>query len=281
MAADSKKNANEMSFFEHIEELRWHLIRAIVSILVVAIAVFFSKTFVFQHVILGPTRPDFVTYRFFCSLFENFCFYPDNLQIITRDIQEQFISHMKVSLWLGMIVAFPYVFYEFWRFIKPGLYKNEIKAAKGMVFVCSALFLLGVSFGYFIISPIAITFLSSYSVSPDIANTTTLAALVNSMTMFTLPVGLIFEMPVIMYFLAKIGIVSSAFLVQYRRHAIVFIVILAAIITPPDAITQMMIAIPLYLLYEVSIIVTKRIDAEKAAAEAAADAAAIAESNSK
>lgn len=269
MAAAPKKNANEMSFFEHIEELRWHLIRAIVSILVVAIAVFFSKTFVFQYVILGPTRPDFITYRFFCQLFENFCFYPENLQIITRDIQEQFISHLKVSVWLGVIVAFPYVFYEFWRFIKPGLYKNEIRAAKGMVFVCSALFLMGVSFGYFIISPIAITFLSTYSVSPDIANTTTLAALVNSMTMFTLPVGLIFEMPVIMYFLAKIGIVSGAFLVKYRRHAVVFIVILAAVITPPDAITQMMIAIPLYLLYEVSIIVTKRIDTERARAEAA------------
>lgn len=268
MAAKTKKNANEMTFFEHIEELRWHLVRATVSVLVISIAVFFSKTFVFQYVILGPTRKDFVTYQFFCSLFENFCFYPKNLQIITRDIQEQFISHIKVSVWLGVIVAFPYIFYEFWRFIKPGLYKNEIRAAKGMVFICSFLFLLGVSFGYFIISPIAITFLSTYSVSPDIANTTTLAALVNSMTMFTLPVGLIFEMPVIMYFLAKIGIVSSAFLVKYRRHSIVFIVVLAAVITPPDAITQMMIAIPLYLLYEVSIIVTKRIDKERAEAEA-------------
>jgi sec-independent protein translocase protein TatC len=262
-AAAPKKNANEMTFFEHIEELRWHLMRSVLSVLIISIVVFFSKTFVFEYVILGPTTKDFITYKFFCSLFENFCFYPENLQIITRDIQEQFISHIKVSLWLGVIVAFPYIFYEFWRFIKPGLYKNEIRAARGMVFVCSFLFLTGVAFGYFIISPIAITFLSTYSVSPNIANTTTLAALVNSMTMFTLPVGLIFEMPVIMYFLAKIGLVSSSFLVKYRRHAIVFIVILAAIITPPDAITQMMIAIPLYLLYEVSIIVTKRIDKEK------------------
>ena len=132
-----------------------------------------------------------------------------------------------------------------------------------MVFICSFLFLTGVGFGYFIIAPIAITFLSSYSVSPDIANTTTLAALVNSMTMFTLPTGLIFEMPVIMFFLAKIGIVSSEFLVKYRRHAIVVIVIVAAVVTPPDAITQMMIAIPLYLLYEISVIVVKRIDKER------------------
>ncbi len=252
-----------MSFFEHIEELRWHIIRALVSVLVVSVVVFIMKNFVFHYVILGPTTQNFITYKVFCNLLPDFCFYPQNLQIITRDIQEQFISHLKVSLWLGFIVAFPYIFYEFWRFIKPGLYKNEIRAARGMVLICSSLFLLGVAFGYFIISPLAITFLSTYSVSPTIANTTTLAALVNSMTMFTLPVGLVFEMPVIMYFLAKIGLVSGSFLAQYRRHAVVIIVILAAIITPPDAITQMIIAIPLYALYEISIVVTRRIDRER------------------
>lgn len=255
-----------MSFFEHIEVLRWHILRALTSVVLVGIVVFASKTFVFQYIILGPTSPDFPTYQFFCGISENFCFYPENLQIITRDIQEQFICHIKVSLWLGVIIAFPYIFYEFWKFIKPGLYKNEVRAARGIVLVCSILFLLGVSFGYFLISPIAITFLSSYSVSPEIANTTTLEALVNSMTMFTLPVGLIFEMPIVMYFLAKIGIVSSSFLIKYRRHAVVIIIVVAAVITPPDAITQMMIAIPLYALYEVSIILTRRIDKEKAEA---------------
>lgn len=252
-----------MSFFEHIEELRWHILRSFIAILVVAIVVFIMKTFVFQHVILAPTTEHFITYKLFCTYLPDFCFYPKNLQIITRDIQEQFISHLKVSAWLGFIVAFPYIFYEFWRFIKPGLYKAEIKAARGMVFVCSTLFLMGACFGYFIISPLAITFLSGYSVSPEIANTTTLSALVSSMTMFTLPIGLIFEMPVIMYFLAKIGMISSATLSQYRRHAIVFIIIVAAIITPPDAITQMIIAVPLYGLYEISIIVTRRIDKER------------------
>lgn len=259
----SGKNANEMTFFEHIEELRWHIMRSFVAILVISIVVFVMKTFVFQYVILGPTTKNFITYQLFCHYLPDFCFYPTNLVIITRDIQEQFISHLKVSVWLGFIVGFPYVFYEFWRFIKPGLYKAEIKAARGMVFVCSTLFLLGVAFGYFIISPLAITFLSSYSVSPDIANTTTLSALVSSMTMFTLPLGLVFEMPVIMYFLAKIGLVSSSTLTKYRRHAIVIIIIVAAVITPPDAITQMIIAFPLYFLYEISIIVTKRIDKER------------------
>src|SRR5688500_8058007 len=272
MATD-KKDANELTFFEHIEVLRWHIIRALVSIVVVSIAVFAAKNIVFKYVILGPTSPDFPTYRFFCRVSPDFCFYPQNLQIITRDIQEQFICHIKVSLWLGFIVAFPYIFYEFWKFVKPGLYKNEIRAARGMVFICSLLFLLGVSFGYFLIAPVAITFLSAYSVSPEIANTTTLAALVNSLTMFTLPTGLIFEMPVVMFFLAKIGLVTSDFLARYRKHAVVIITIVSAVITPsPDVFTMLLVGIPLYALYEISIVVTKRIDKERADKEAAEEA---------
>ncbi len=268
-----KKDANELTFFEHIEVLRWHIIRALASVVVVSAIVFASKKLVFQYIILGPTSPDFPTYKIFCKLSPGFCFYPENLQIITRDIQEQFMSHIKVSLWLGFIVAFPYIFYEFWKFIKPGLYKNEIKAARGMVFICSALFLSGVCFGYFLVAPVAITFLSSYSVSPEVANTTTLAALVNSMTMFTIPTGLIFEMPVVMYFLAKIGLVSSLFLARYRKHAVVIITIVAAVITPsPDVFTMLMVGIPLYALFELSIIVTKRIDKERAEKEKAEEA---------
>jgi len=266
--AELKKDPNEMTFFEHIEVLRWHLFRAALGVVVVSIVVFSAKTFVFQYIILGPLNPDFPTYRFFCSISPKFCFFPENMRIITRDIQEQFMCHIKVSLWLGFIAAFPYIFYEFWKFIKPGLYKKEIVAARGMVFICSFLFLLGVSFGYFLISPIAVTFLSSYSVSPDIDNTTTLAAFVDNMTMFTLPTGLIFELPVVMYFLAKIGIVSSTLLAQYRRHAVVVITIVSAVITPTaDAFTMTMVGIPLYALYEVSIIVTRKIDKERAAAE--------------
>lgn len=269
---ESKQNPNEMSFFEHIEELRWHILRSVTGILIITVVVFLLKDFVFQHVILGPTKPNFITYKLFCEHLPQFCFYPQHLQIITRDIQEQFLSHIKVSLWLGFIVAFPYVLYELWRFIKPGLYKKEIIAARGMVFLCSMLFLIGVSFGYFIIAPVAITFLASYSVSPDIANTTTLNALVNSLTMFTIPVGLVFETPIILYFMAKIGLVSGSFLAEYRRHAIVVIVIVAAIITPsPDVFSQMIVAIPLYMLYEISIFIVKRIDKERERAEKAAE----------
>jgi len=262
--AEPRKNPDEMTFFEHIEVLRWHLFRAALSVVIVSVAIFSAKSYIFQYVILGPLNRDFPTYRFFCSISPSICIFPENLHIITKDIQEQFLCHIKVSLWLGFIIAFPYIFYEFWKFIKPGLYKQEIKAARGMVFICSFLFLLGVSFGYFLISPIAVTFLSSYSVSPEVVNTTTLAAFVDNMTMFTLPTGLIFEMPVVMYFLAKVGIVSSVFLAQYRKHAIVIITVLAAVITPTaDAFTMTMVGVPLYALYEVSIIVTRRIDKER------------------
>ena len=215
-----EKGADDMSFLEHLEALRWHIIRSLASVVVVAIGMFSAKHFVFDTLILGPTDKNFFSYRVFCHIGPSMCVYPKGLQIITRDISEQFLNHIKVSVWLGVIVAFPYIFWEFWRFVKPGLYTKERKAARGIVAVCSGLFILGVLFGYFIISPFAITFLSSYSVSAKIANTTTLSTLVNSMTMFTIPTGLVFELPIVIYFLAKIGLVSSAFLRQYRRHAI-------------------------------------------------------------
>ncbi len=272
----SGKGANEMSFFEHLEALRWHIIRSLVAILVISVGVFLAKDFVFKEVILGPCSPDFITYRVFCRLLPSLCFYPGDLQIITRNIQEQFMSHVQVSMSLGLIIAFPYVFYEFWKFIKPGLYKNEIKAARGMVLICSLLFLLGVLFGFFILAPIAITFLSTYSVSAQVANTTTLEALVNSMSMFTLPMGLVFELPVIMYFLAKIGLITYEFLSRYRRHAIVVIAVVAAVITPPDALTMLMVGIPLYVLFEASMFVVKRIDKEKKRKEEKEEADAMA-----
>lgn len=255
-----KKQADELTFLEHLEELRWHIIRALAAIVVCAVALFMAKHLLFDTIILGPVHSDFPTYRMFCQMGPKTCFYPEGLQIITRDIGEQFINHIKVSFWLGLIVSFPYVFYEFWRFIRPGLYDKERKAARGVVAICSALFLLGVAFGYFIIAPFAISFLSGYQVSEAVANTTTLTSLVNSMTMFTIPVGLVFELPVVVFFLAKIGLVTPKLMKTYRKHAFVIILIVAAIITPPDVITQFLIGIPLYLLYEASIMVAKRVE---------------------
>ena len=250
---------SEMSFFDHLEQLRWHLIRAAASVMIFAIGIFMAKSFVFDKVILGPTKDEFLTYRFLCAIGEFICIQPGaTLELITRDLGEQFITHLKSSIWLGISVAFPYIFWELWRFIRPGLYENEQKAVRGIVWICSALFMTGVLFGYFVISPFAVSFLSSYSVSTEIANTTTLTSFVSYMTMFTIPTGIVFELPVVIYFLSKIGIVTPDFLRSYRRHAIVIIFVSASIITPPDVITQFLIAIPLIILYEISIVISKR-----------------------
>lgn len=260
---NEKKEPDEMSFLEHLEALRWHIIRALASIFIVAIGVFLAKDFVFDTVILGPTKESFITYQIICSISETLCFYPSELEIITRDLAEQFLSHIKASIWLGLVVAFPYVFYEIWKFIKPGLYEKEQKAARGVVFVCSLLFLMGVSFGYFVISPFAITFLSKYTVSGSILNTVTLTSMVNNMTMFTLPVGLIFELPIFVYFMAKVGLITSSAMKKYRKHSAVVILILAAIITPPDVITQFLIGLPLYILFEAGIVIAARVEKKR------------------
>ncbi len=260
---NKKKQAaspDEMNFFEHLEVLRWHIIRSLAAVVVFAIVVFLFKDFVFRHIILAPKYDDFLTYRVICRFIPPLCFQPPDFMLITRELGEEFFVHLKSSFWIGLIMAFPYVFYEFWSFVKPGLYKKEQKAARGIVFVCSLLFVAGVLFGYFIISPFAINFLGNYSVGAT--KTTTLASYVGYMTMFTLPAGLIFELPVVIYFLAKIGLITAEFMKKYRKHAIVAILVLAAVFTPPDIITQFLIGIPLYILYEISIHIAKRVQAK-------------------
>ena len=249
----------EMSFIEHLEELRWHLIRAISSILVVAITVFTFDKWVFKNIILAPKEPDFPLYRWL-----NFA--PPEFQLETRVLGEQFIVSLKVSIILGIIFAFPFILWEIWRFIKPGLYDNERKAARGIVLICSALFAMGVAFGYFIISPFAISFLAGYDVGA--VSAPTLDSFVNYMTMFTLPTGMIFELPVVAVFFKRIGLIDQEFMRTYRKHAFVIFLVFAAIITPPDVVTQFLIAIPLYILYEISIRVVERIEKREAKEEA-------------
>jgi len=249
----------DMSFLEHLEELRWHLVRSALSVVVFSIIVFMCKEFIFDYIIFSPKNDSFPTYKFFCSVSERLCFSPPEFEIIPREFGEKFFTHLKVSIWLGIIISFPYIIWEIWRFIKPGLYPTEKKAARGMVFICSALFLMGISFGYFIISPFAITFLAGYSLSAnEVISSSSLASYVNYLTMFTFPTGIIFELPIIIFFLSRIGLVSPAFLRKYRRHAIILILLLAAVFTPPEIITQVLIAIPVFILYEISIVVSKR-----------------------
>ena len=253
-------NDDELGFFDHLEILRWHIIRSAISIVVFGIIFFIAKDFTFNTLVFGPKKPDFISYQLMCKLAPSVCITPPELKLITRELGEQFYVHMSVSFWLGLICSFPYIFWEFWKFVKPGLYENERKTAGGIVFYCSALFFMGLCFGYFVIAPFGISWLGSYTIGPEAENSPTLSSYVSYLTMFTIPTGLIFELPIIAYFLGKIGIISSKFLTRFRREAVVVIFFIAAIVTPPDVVTQILIGIPLLFLYEVSIIVLKRIE---------------------
>ncbi len=259
----------EMSFLEHLEELRWHIIRASVSIIVFSVIVFLAKDFVFNTIIFGPKNKGFISYELICKMSHGIgfgdalCMSPPNFDFITPIFGELFISHLKVSFLLGLIISFPYIFWEIWRFIKPGLFPEEQKAARGMVLICSILFLTGVLFGYFVIAPFAVTFLAGYQIE-GVKAMPALSSYINYLTMFTIPTGMVFELPIMVYFLSKIGMITPEFMKKYRRHAFVLILILGAIITPPDIITQFLIGIPLYFLYEISISVSKRVHKKKA-----------------
>ena len=255
----TEDESKEMGFLDHLEELRWHVIRAGIAVIVIAIVALVFQNEVFEYVIYAPKKPTFITYKVFCAISEATCFSPPELQLITRELGEQFFMGITVSLYLGLVVAFPYIFYEFWKFIKPGLYEQEIKIANRLIGVTSFLFILGVCFGYYIIAPFAITFLGSYTVGTEAINSPTLASYVNYLTMFTIPVGLAFELPIVVYFLAKLGIIGPEVMKKFRREAFLVIFIIAAIITPPDALTQILVGIPMFILYEISITVAARV----------------------
>lgn len=253
---------NEMTFLQHLEELRWRLIKAFIAILVFATVAFVFKSFVFDVLIFAPKNEDFITYRFFCymsnviGLDDSLCLTSSfELQNIT--MSGQFTSHILVSGVLGFIVAFPYVFYQLWAFIMPGLSGNEKATARGAVVATSFLFLVGVSFGYFLISPLSVQFLGGYTVSEQVDNIIALNSFITTVTMTTLSGGLVFQLPVVIYFLAKLGLVTPGSLRQYRKHAIVGVLILSAIITPPDVTSQVLVTLPLMVLYELSIYIAR------------------------
>lgn len=258
-SSTGEEDGKEMGFLDHLEELRWHVIRAGIAVIVFAVVALVFQKEVFEYIVYAPKKAEFITYRIFCSISDVTCFSPPVLPLITRELGEQFFIGLTVSIYLGIIASFPYIFYEFWKFIRPGLYESELKIANRLIGVTSFLFILGVSFGYFIIAPFAITFLGNYSVGTEAVNSPTLASYVSYLTMFTIPVGLAFELPIVVYFLARIGILGPETMKKFRREAFLVIFIVAAIITPPDAITQILVGIPMYILYEVSITVAARV----------------------
>ena len=256
----------EMSFLGHLEELRWHLVRSTAVIFFLAIVFFIFAKEVYTHFLLAHLKPDFITYELFCDLFNvfgmdsDFCnvsFAKNKLQSIK--VTSQLMNSIWSSLILGVIVSFPYILWEIWRFISPGLTEKEIKKSKGFLFIASLLFFIGVLFSFYVIAPISINFLYNYQITDAIENNFTLESHIGLVTNMLLGVSILFELPVLVYFLTKIGLITPEFLKKYRKHALVVVLILAAIITPPDVASQIVVAIPILILYEISIKVSRRV----------------------
>lgn len=259
-----------MSFWEHLEELRSHLVRSAVAIFILAVAAFIAKDIIFDYIILAPKEPYFITNRFFCYMsrlmnMPVLCINQFPVDIINIELAGQFKTHILVSLIAGVIVAFPYILWEFWRFITPALHPREKANSRFAVFITSFLFLSGVCFSYFLIAPLTINFLGSYQVSSMVANQIALRSYITTVTMVTFATGLVFELPIIVYFLSRIGMLTPEFMRKNRKVAFILIIVLAAIITPPDVFSQILVGIPLYVLYEISIGISKRVNLQREA----------------
>lgn len=263
-----KKGETEMSFLEHLEELRWHIIRSILAIVVFMVTAFAFKNFIFDNVILAPKEQSFFTNRILCQLgqlvnFEGLCINSKSFNLINIKMAGQLTTHIAVAMVAGLILAFPVIIHEFWKFFKPALHENEAQHARGAVLASSLLFFTGVLFGYYMLAPLSIHFLSSYDISADVVNQINIRSYIGTLSSICLATGIIFELPIIAYFLTKVGIITPSFMRKYRRHAIIVIVILAAIITPPDVFSQALVCIPLLFLYEVSIGISARVIKKK------------------
>lgn len=252
----------EMTFLDHLEELRWHVIRALFAIIIFTIVAFIFIKWIFNVIVFAPARTDFIFYDWMCQLGqlvnyeETLCVKEIPFKVQSRYMTGQFTMSITASLVIGLITAFPYVFWEIWRFIKPGLVTTERTFSRGAVFFVSLLFFMGVTFGYYVMSPLAVYFLSTYSISDLIVNEFDITSYVSTVVTLVFGSGLLFQLPVVIYFMTKIGFVTPQLMRKYRKHAIVGILIVAAIITPPDPFSQTIIGIPLYLLYEFSILIS-------------------------
>ena len=274
MAKKIAKPADEMSFLDHLEELRWHLIRSTLAIVIIGSVAFLMKDFIFDVVLFGPKKMDFPTYRLFCKvgtfigIDSDFCADELPFTIQSRLMAGQFSAHIWTSIWAGFVVGFPYVLYEMWNFISPGLHENERKHSKGFIFTASLLFFMGALFGYYVVAPLSINFLGTYQVSKEVTNEFDLASYVATVRTSVIACGIIFELPIIVYFLTKVGLVTPEILRKYRKISLVVVLILAAVITPPDIASQVVVALPILVLYQISIYISKRVLKNEAKKEA-------------
>lgn len=256
----------EMSFLGHLEELRWHLVRSAAVVIILAVAFFVYSEKVYDYFLLAHIQSDFITYQVFCDIFQLFGLDSDFCHVSFADKKLQSIevtSQLMNSLWssiiLGVIVAFPYLLWEIWRFISPGLTQNEIKKSRGFIVIASLLFFIGVWFSFYVIAPISIHFLYNFQISGNIENNFTLQSHISLVTNLLIGVSIIFELPVVIYFLTKIGLLTPQFLRKYRKHSLVMVLVISAIITPPDIASQIIVSIPIMILYEIGIIVSSRV----------------------
>ena len=266
---------NEMTFLEHLEELRWTLVRSAMAVVVGMVAAFVAKTFIFDTLVLAPKEDGFITYRAFCAFGrwlgtgDAMCLagFPFELQNIS--MSGQFFTHLMVSFVVGLVAASPFVFWEIWRFLAPGLKASERAAARGAVLFASFLFLLGIAFGYFLLTPLSIQFFGSYQVSASVTNTIALDSYIAMLTSVTLWTGIAFELPLVVMLLTRLGLISPPFLRTHRKHAFVLLLIISAILTPPDVVSQIIVTLPLMLLYELGIALSVRTLRRMEAAEQA------------
>ncbi|HET6557274.1 MAG TPA: twin-arginine translocase subunit TatC [Prolixibacteraceae bacterium] len=259
-----KEPKAEMSFLDHLEALRWHIIKSFIAIFSCGILAFVYIEEIFDEVIFAPKDPEFWSNRMMAKLadyvgVEALKINTKPLQLININMSGQFMTSIWTAIIVGFIVAFPIVIYQFWSFIKPALYENERKHARGAVFTMSGLFLLGVLFGYYLIVPMSVDFLGRYSISDMVVNQINILSYISTVTSIVIAGGVVFELPVIAFFLSKVGILTPGFMTKYRRHSYVVLLIISAIITPPDVFSQIMVCIPLVILYEISIVISRRV----------------------
>ncbi|MBD1259117.1 twin-arginine translocase subunit TatC [Maribacter polysiphoniae] len=274
MAKTERKSPDEMSFLDHLEELRWHLIRSILAIVLIGVVAFVMSRFIFDNIIFAPTRMDFPTYRFFCDIAtffgieSAFCAEKLPFTIQSRLMGGQFSADIWTAIWAGFIIGFPYVLYEVWKFISPGLYEKERKNSRGFIFIASLLFFMGVLFGYYVVAPLSINFLGTYQVSDIVLNEFDIGSYIATLRTSVIACGIIFELPIIIYFLTKTGLVTPEILRKYRKIALVIVLIISAVITPPDVTSQIIVAVPVLILYQVSIHISKMVLRSEAKKEA-------------
>jgi sec-independent protein translocase protein TatC len=255
----TKKSLSEMSFLDHLEELRWLLVRSTIAIIVMAVVVYFISDYIFESIIFGPTKVDFVTYKFFCDashalgFADSICITELPFIIQNTSMEGQINIFVWTCITAGFILAFPFILWELWKFISPALYDSEKKHAKLFIFIASVLFFLGVLFGYFVIVPMSVNFLATFSVSKMVLNQFDVGSYIGMVKTSVIASGLYFELPIIIYFLTRLGLVTPIFLRTYRKYAIVIVLIVAAIVTPPDVVSQITVAVPMLIIYELSI----------------------------